>query len=74
VKNGSFITSDGVKLRYLDGGTGSTILFVPGWTMPAEIWQLQMERKVPLTNQRRGTIPGDERRTTKSFVDDADKI
>ena len=43
VKDGSFITSDGVKLHYLESGTGSTILFVPGWTMPAEIWQPQME-------------------------------
>jgi non-heme chloroperoxidase len=43
VKDGSFITSDGVKLHYLESGTGPTILFVPGWTMPAEIWQLQIE-------------------------------
>jgi non-heme chloroperoxidase len=43
VKDGSFITSDGVKLHYIESGTGPTILFVPGWTMPAEIWQPQME-------------------------------
>jgi microsomal epoxide hydrolase len=43
VKDGSFITSDGVKLHYLESGTGPTILFVPGWTMPAEIWQPQIE-------------------------------
>jgi non-heme chloroperoxidase len=43
VKDGSFTTSDGVKLHYLESGTGSTILFVPGWTMPAEIWQPQIE-------------------------------
>jgi non-heme chloroperoxidase len=43
VKDGSFTTSDGVKLHYLDGGRGPTILFVPGWTMPAEIWQPQIE-------------------------------
>lgn len=44
VKDGSFITSDGVKLHYLESGTGPTILFVPGWTMPAEIWQPQIDR------------------------------
>src|SRR5580704_17673145 len=43
VKDGFFTTSDGVKLHYLESGTGPTILFVPGWTMPAEIWQPQME-------------------------------
>jgi microsomal epoxide hydrolase len=44
VKDDSFVTSDGVKLHYLESGTGPTILFVPGWTMPAEIWQPQIER------------------------------
>lgn len=43
VKDGSFITSDGVKLHYLESGAGPTILFVPGWTMPAEIWQPQID-------------------------------
>ena len=38
-----FTTSDGTKLRYLESGTGDTILFVPGWMMPAEIWQPQIE-------------------------------
>ena len=43
MKDGSFITSDGVKLHYLESGTGRTILFVPGWMMPAAIWQPQIE-------------------------------
>jgi microsomal epoxide hydrolase len=43
VKDGSFTTSDGVKVHYLESGAGPTILFVPGWTMPAEIWQPQIE-------------------------------
>jgi len=43
VKDASFLTSDGVKIHYLESGTGPTILFVPGWTMPAEIWQPQIE-------------------------------
>jgi non-heme chloroperoxidase len=43
VKNGFFLTSDGVKIHYLESGSGPTILFVPGWTMPAEIWQPQID-------------------------------
>ena len=43
VKDKYFTTSDGVKLHYLESGTGPTILFVPGWTMPAAIWQPQID-------------------------------
>jgi non-heme chloroperoxidase len=43
VKDGFFTTSDGVRLHYLESGAGPTIVFVPGWTMPAEIWQPQIE-------------------------------
>ena len=43
VKSEFFTTSDGVKLHYLESGAGPTILFVPGWTMPANIWQPQIE-------------------------------
>jgi non-heme chloroperoxidase len=43
VKDGSFLTSDGVKIHYVESGSGPTILFVPGWTMPAEIWQPQID-------------------------------
>lgn len=35
-------TPDGVKIRYLEAGTGRAILFVPGWTMTAEIWEPQL--------------------------------
>lgn len=39
-----FTASDGVRLHYLEAGQGSvTVVFVPGWTMPAEIWQPQIE-------------------------------
>ena len=40
-----FITSDGVRLHYLEAGPqlGHTIVFVPGWTMPAWIWQPQIQ-------------------------------
>jgi len=34
--------SDGVRLRYLDAGRGRPILFVPGWAMPADIWEPQL--------------------------------
>jgi microsomal epoxide hydrolase len=39
-----FFTSDGVRLHYLEAGprTGHTIVLVPGWTMPAWIWQPQI--------------------------------
>ena len=40
-----FISSDGVRLHYLEAGArlGHTIVFVPGWTMPAWIWQPQLQ-------------------------------
>jgi non-heme chloroperoxidase len=34
---------DHCRLRVLSGGHGSALVFVPGWTMTAEIWQGQME-------------------------------
>jgi microsomal epoxide hydrolase len=39
-----FVTSDGVRLHYLEAGPnyGHTIVFVPGWTMPAWIWGPQI--------------------------------
>jgi len=37
-----FTTSDGVRLHYIEQGRGHTIVFVPGWTMPAWIWQAQI--------------------------------
>jgi len=43
VKSGFVTTSDGVRLHYLESGSGPTILFVPGWTMPAEIWEPQIQ-------------------------------
>ena len=36
-----FVTSDGVKLHYLEAGSGPPLVFVPGWTMPAWIWEPQ---------------------------------
>jgi microsomal epoxide hydrolase len=39
-----FTTTDGVRLHYLEAGprAAHTIVFVPGWTMPAWIWQPQI--------------------------------
>jgi non-heme chloroperoxidase len=47
LKDEFFTTSDGVKLHYLIGGNGQIVLFIPGWTMPAEIWQRQIEYFIP---------------------------
>jgi non-heme chloroperoxidase len=43
IKTGSFKTSDGVNIHYLEAGSGRPILFIPGWTMPAWIWQKQID-------------------------------
>jgi non-heme chloroperoxidase len=40
-----FLTTDGVRLHYLEAGSPAerTLVFVPGWTMPAWIWMPQIE-------------------------------
>lgn len=43
VKSGTFTTSDGVRMHYLEAGSGPAIVFVPGWTMPAWIWDAQIK-------------------------------
>jgi non-heme chloroperoxidase len=42
-KSGFFKTSDGIRIHYLGAGTGRPIVFIPGWTMPAWIWQKQID-------------------------------
>lgn len=42
-KGDSFQTSDGIKIHYLEAGSGRAIVFIPGWTMPAWIWQKQID-------------------------------
>jgi non-heme chloroperoxidase len=39
-----FESSDGIRLHYLEAGspTAHTIIFIPGWTMPAWIWAPQI--------------------------------
>jgi microsomal epoxide hydrolase len=38
-----FTSSDGVRLHYAEQGAGETLVFVPGWLMPAAIWAPQMD-------------------------------
>ena len=42
-KSGFIKTSDGVRIHYLEAGSGRPIVFIPGWTMPAWIWQKQID-------------------------------
>jgi non-heme chloroperoxidase len=42
-KSSSFKTSDGISIHYLEAGSGHPIVFIPGWTMPAWIWQKQID-------------------------------
>lgn len=41
--SGFFKTSDGTRIHYLEAGSGPAVVFIPGWTMPAWIWQKQMD-------------------------------
>jgi len=38
-----FKTSDGIRIHYVEAGSGRPIVFIPGWTMPAWIWQKQID-------------------------------
>lgn len=38
-----FTTSDNVRLHYIDVGQGRAIIFEPGWTMAADIFQPQID-------------------------------
>lgn len=42
-KSGFIKTSDGIRIHYLEAGTGDPIVFIPGWRMPAWIWQNQID-------------------------------
>jgi non-heme chloroperoxidase len=42
-KSGFIKTSDGIRIHYLEAGSGRPIVFIPGWTMPAWIWQKQID-------------------------------
>jgi microsomal epoxide hydrolase len=43
VKSGFIKTSDGIRIHYVEAGSGRAIVFIPGWTMPAWIWQKQID-------------------------------
>lgn len=44
VEDRFFVTSDGVRLHYLEAGTGEqTLVFIPGWLMPAAVFGQQVE-------------------------------
>lgn len=43
VKSGFINTSDGVRIHYIEAGEGRPIVFIPGWMMPAWIWQPQID-------------------------------
>jgi len=38
-----FTADDGTRLHYIEAGSGRTVVLVPGWTMPAWIWQRQID-------------------------------
>src|SRR5882724_2996108 len=42
-KSGFFKTSDNIRIHYLEAGSGRPIVLIPGWTMPAWIWQKQID-------------------------------
>jgi non-heme chloroperoxidase len=46
-KSASFTTSDGVRIHYLEAGQGPAIVFIPGWMMPAWIWEKQIAYFAP---------------------------
>ncbi len=41
-KSAFFTTSDNVRIHYVEAGSGPAIVFIPGWTMPAWIWEKQI--------------------------------
>lgn len=40
---------DGARIHYVEGGMdrGTTLLFIPGWTMDASVWREQLEHFAP---------------------------
>jgi non-heme chloroperoxidase len=41
-KDGFVTLADGAKIHTIDAGKGPALLFIPGWTIPAEIWEAQL--------------------------------
>ena len=42
-KDGYFTTNDGVKLHYLEVGSGEPLVLIPGWSQTALEWKLQLD-------------------------------
>jgi non-heme chloroperoxidase len=42
-RSGVVATADGARIHYVDAGAGTPIVFIPGWTMPADIWRPQLD-------------------------------
>jgi pimeloyl-ACP methyl ester carboxylesterase len=67
-KSETFRTSDGVSLHYLDAGSGPAIVLIPGWTMPADIFEPQINllserfRVVALDPRSQGVEDTDQHR------------
>ena len=44
IRDAYFRTSDGIQLSYRESGAGpKTLIFIPGWLMPAEIFDAQLQ-------------------------------
>ncbi len=49
-RDGFAIMADGARIHYIKGGSADNapvLLFIPGWTMDAGVWQAQMQRFAP---------------------------
>lgn len=42
VKDGNFTTNDGVKIHYLEAGSGQPLVFIPGWSQSAAMFKYQL--------------------------------
>jgi non-heme chloroperoxidase len=43
MRTGEVTANDGVRLHYVEAGTGPDLLLVSGWTLTAELWRHQIE-------------------------------
>jgi non-heme chloroperoxidase len=43
MRTGDVTTNDGVRLHYVEAGTGPDLLLVSGWTLTAALWRHQIE-------------------------------
>ncbi len=41
-RSGFVVTSDGVRLHYVEAGKGPSLVFVPGWTSSVPVWERQI--------------------------------